>query len=97
MVEMPAAKVEELLKMGQEPVSLEAPIGAGDDAAQLADFIEDEARPPRGQVAKLMREADVQDVLDGLPERERRVIELRYGLDPDGPDDPRGDRQARWA
>ena len=32
-----------------------------------------------------MREADVQDILDGLPMRERRVIELRYGLDPEGP------------
>ena len=86
LVEMPAEKVEELLKLGQEPVSLEAPIGSGDDPAQLADFIEDEVETrPDAQVAKLIREADVQDVLDSLPERERRVIELRFGLDPDGP------------
>ena len=85
-VEMPADKVEELLKMGQEPVSLEAPVGAGDDPAQLGDFIEDEARDrPDAQVTKLMREADVQRVLKSLPYRERRVIELRYGLDPEGP------------
>ncbi len=85
-VEMPPEKVEELLKMGQEPVSLEAPVGAGDDPAALGDFIEDEVRDrPDAQVTKLMREAGVQDVLDGLPLRERRVIELRYGLDPEGP------------
>ncbi len=83
---MPAEKVEELLKLGQEPVSLEAPVGAGDDPAALADFIEDEVHDrPDAQVAKLMREADVQEVLDSLPPRERRVIELRYGLDPEGP------------
>ena len=86
LVEMPPAKVEELLKLGQEPVSLEAPIGSGDEPAQLADFIEDEVETrPDAQVAKLIREADVADVLDSLPARERRVIELRFGLDPDGP------------
>jgi RNA polymerase primary sigma factor len=85
-VEMPPEKVEELLKMGQEPVSLEAPVGSGDDPAALGDFIEDEVRDrPDAQVTKLMREAGVQDVLEGLPLRERRVIELRYGLDPEGP------------
>ena len=84
--EMPADKVEELMKLGQEPVSLEAPVGAGDDTASLGDFIEDEVRDrPDAQVTKVMREAGVQDILDGLPERERRVIELRYGLDPEGP------------
>ena len=85
-VEMPAEKVEELMKMGQEPVSLEAPVGSGDDPAALGDFIEDEVRDrPDAQVTKLMREAGVQDILEGLPVRERRVIELRYGLDPEGP------------
>ena len=84
--DMPAAKVEELLKLGQEPVSLEAPVGAGDDPASLGDFIEDAIGDrPDAQVTKLMREAGVQDVLEGLPLRERRVIELRYGLDPEGP------------
>jgi RNA polymerase primary sigma factor len=85
-VEMPADKVEELIKMGQEPVSLEAPVGSGDDPAALGDFIEDEVRDrPDAQVTKLMREAGVQDILESLPMRERRVIELRYGLDPEGP------------
>jgi RNA polymerase primary sigma factor len=86
LVDMPPEKVEELLKMGQEPVSLEAPVGSGDDPASLGDFIEDEARDrPDAQVARLMRETDVQRVLEGLPDRERQVIELRYGLDPKGP------------
>ena len=86
VVEMPVAKVEELLKMGQEPVSLEAPVGGADDAAQLGDFIQDEPGDrPDEQVAKRMRDADVQEVLARLPDRERRVIELRFGLDPEGP------------
>ncbi len=86
LVEMPPAKVEELLKLGQEPISLEAPVGPGDDPAQLADFIEDDVdERPDAQVARHMRESDVQDVLTALPDRERQVIELRYGLHPDGP------------
>ncbi len=86
VVEMKPAKVEELLKLGQEPLSLESPVGGGDDPASLADFIEDEDHHrPDAQVAKQMRDADVQRVLVTLPDRERRVIELRYGLDPDGP------------
>jgi RNA polymerase primary sigma factor len=85
-VDMPADKVADLLKMGQEPMSLEAPVGAGDDPAQLGDFIEDEVRDrPDAQVTKLLRDAAVQRVLKELPPRERRVIELRYGLDPAGP------------
>jgi len=86
LMEIPAHKVEELLKLGREPVSLEAPVGSGDDPARLSDFIEDEARDrPDAQVAKAIRDSDIQDVLDGLPDRERRVIELRFGLDPQGP------------
>ena len=86
VVEMPAKKVEELLKMGQEPVSLETPVGAGTDAARLGDFIEDEAIDrPQEVVSRLLRDADVQELLANLPARERRVIELRYGLDPAGP------------
>jgi len=86
LVEMPPDKVGELLKLGQEPVSLQAPVGSGDDTAELADFIEDDVgERPDAQVAKLIRESDVQDVLEALPDRERRVIELRYGLHPDGP------------
>jgi len=86
VLEMEVEKVEDLLKIGLDPVSLEAPVGGGEDSAQLGDFIRDEPRDrPDEQVAMLMRDADVQEVLARLPDRERRVIELRYGLDPEGP------------
>jgi len=85
-VEMPPDKVEELLKMSQDPVSLQAPVGAGEDTAEFGDFISDQARDrPEELVSKTLRDENVQALLDGLPSRERRVIELRYGLDPEGP------------
>ena len=86
LVDMPASKVEEILKLGQEPVSLEAPVGAEDGDASLGDFIEDdEGDRPLEIVAQRMRDDDLQHVLQRLPWRERRVIELRYGLSPEGP------------
>ena len=86
VVEMEVDKVEELLKIGQDPVSLEAPVGGAEGSPQLGDLIRDEPGDrPDEQVAVLMRDADVQEVLARLPFRERRVIELRYGLDPEGP------------
>ncbi len=85
-VEMPPDKVEELLKMSQDPVSLQAPVGAGEDTAEFGDFISDEpCDRPEELVSKALRAEDVQQLLDGLPTQERRVIELRYGLDPEGP------------
>jgi RNA polymerase primary sigma factor len=86
LVEMPAAKVEEILKLGQEPVSLEAPVGSEEGDAALGDFIEDSASDrPLEVVANRIRDADLQQVLESLPWRERRVIELRYGLGSEGP------------
>jgi RNA polymerase primary sigma factor len=86
LVEMPPKKVEEILKLGQEPVSLEAPVGGEEGDALLGDFIEDNATDrPLEIVANRIRDADVQAVLDSLPWRERRVIELRYGLGDRGP------------
>ena len=86
LVEMPARKVEEILKLGQEPVSLEAPVGGEDGDASLGDFIEDAATDrPLEIVSKRMRDDDIQKVLDSLSLRERRVIELRYGLGDKGP------------
>jgi RNA polymerase primary sigma factor len=86
LVEMPAKKVEEILKLGQEPVSLEAPVGGEDGDASLGDFIEDAAGDrPLEVVANRIRDADLQKLLDSLPWRERRVIELRYGLGDKGP------------
>jgi RNA polymerase primary sigma factor len=85
-VEMAPNKVEDILKLGQEPVSLEAPVGSDEGDAALGDFIEDAAIDrPLEVVANRIRDADLQDVLQSLPWRERRVIELRYGLVPEGP------------
>ncbi len=86
LVEMPAKKVEEILKLGQEPVSLEAPVGGEEGDASLGEFIEDSATDrPLEIVANRMRDDDLQKVLDSLPWRERKVIELRYGLGEKGP------------
>jgi RNA polymerase primary sigma factor len=86
LVELPASKVEEILKLVQEPVSLEAPVGGDEGDASLGDFIEDEATDrPLEIVSNRMRDRDLQEVLDSLPWRERRVIELRYGLGDKGP------------
>jgi RNA polymerase primary sigma factor len=85
-LELPEEKVEELLKMGQDPVSLESPVGTGDEAAELADFIADDADDrPMEVVARQLRNTAVQTVLGTLGERERHVIELRYGLNGDDP------------
>jgi RNA polymerase primary sigma factor len=86
LVEMPAKKVEEILKLGQEPVSLEAPVGGDEGDAALGDFIEDSATDrPLEIVANRIRDADLQKVLASLGWRERKVIELRYGLGDKGP------------
>jgi RNA polymerase primary sigma factor len=86
-VEMSPDQVEDILKLGQEPVSLEAPVGAdGDGDARLGDFIEDELEGrPLEVVADKLREASLQQALQSLPWRERRVLELRYGLAAAGP------------
>jgi RNA polymerase primary sigma factor len=78
-LDLPAHKVEELMKLSRETVSLEAPMG--DTDASLADFIEDDpmAQPEAIAAEKIMRE-DLAKTLAGLPDRERRIIELRYGL-----------------
>jgi RNA polymerase primary sigma factor len=85
-LEMPEQKVDDLLKLGQDPVSLESPVGTGDESAELADFIADDVDDrPLEVVARQLRDADVLAVLDSLSERERSVIELRYGLAGRGP------------
>ena len=84
-LELPPDEVEDLLGLGQAPVSLEAPVGSEGDA-RLADFIEDsDRRHPHELVAERLRHADLQQALRALPWRERRVIELRYGLASDEP------------
>ena len=73
-------KVREILKISQEPVSLETPIGEEEDS-QLGDFIEDqEATIPVDAVSEIMQKEELNHVLDSLTHRERKVIELRFGL-----------------
>ncbi|MEW5707022.1 MAG: RNA polymerase sigma factor RpoD [Actinomycetota bacterium] len=73
-------KVREILKISQEPVSLETPIGEEEDS-QLGDFIEDqEAEVPADAASFSLLQEQLQEVLDTLSDRERRVIELRFGL-----------------
>jgi RNA polymerase primary sigma factor len=79
-MEMTADRVREILKISQEPVSLETPIGEEEDS-QLGDFIEDgEAVVPPEAASFSMLQEQLSKVLDGLSERERKVIELRFGL-----------------
>ena len=83
-LDLPADKVEELLELARETVSLEAPMG--DTEASLADFIEDEhTRQPDQLAARKIMKEDLRKTLDGLPERERKIIELRYGLNGNDP------------
>ncbi len=73
-------KVREILKISQEPVSLETPIGEEEDS-QLGDFIEDkEAQVPVDAASFRLLQEQLRGVLSELNEREKRVIELRFGL-----------------
>jgi len=73
-------KVREILKISQEPVSLETPIGEEEDS-QLGDFIEDsDAVAPVDAVSDIVQKEDPAQVLGSLTHRERKVIELRFGL-----------------
>lgn len=74
-------KVREILKIAQEPVSLETPIGEEDDS-HLGDFIEDhEAQSPADHAAYELLKEQLEDVLDTLTDREENVLRLRFGLD----------------
>jgi RNA polymerase primary sigma factor len=74
------AKLQKILQSAEEPVSLERPVG-DEDSSQLGDFIEDdEAMEPMDAAAREMLRDQVQSALAGLSERERQVLELRFGL-----------------
>jgi RNA polymerase primary sigma factor len=78
-------KVREILKISQEPVSLERPVGDTNDT-NLADFIADEeAVKPIEAVSEILQKEEVTKVLSTLPHRERKVIELRFGLNGEDP------------
>ena len=79
-MDMSADRVREIQKISQEPVSLETPIGEEEDS-QLGDFIEDsQAVVPADAASFSMLQEQLTQVLDGLADRERKVIELRFGL-----------------
>ena len=80
-MDMPVEKVREIMKIAQEPVSLETPIGEEEDS-HLGDFIPDDDIPAPAEAAAftLLKEQLI-EVLDTLTERERKVLRLRFGLD----------------
>lgn len=80
-MDLPPEKVREILKIAQEPVSLETPIGEEDDS-HLGDFIEDsDAQSPSDHAAYELLKEQLEDVLDTLTDREENVLRLRFGLD----------------
>jgi len=80
-VGMPPERVREIQRISQEPVSLEAPVGDEDDSL-LGDFVEDPgAIAPADAAARALLTEAVEEALEQLSERERRVVRLRFGLD----------------
>jgi RNA polymerase primary sigma factor len=79
-LEMTTEEVREILRMAQLPVSLEKPIGEEEESS-LGDFVPDEqAESPFDTASLSLRREDIENALSSLPERERQVIELRFGL-----------------
>ncbi len=84
-LEMSCEEVREILRMAQLPVSLEKPIGEEEESA-LGDFVPDEmAESPFDTASTSLRREDIELALSSLPERERKVIELRFGLSGEQP------------
>ena len=79
-LECTSREVREILRMAQQPVSLEKPIGE-EEESELGDFVEDEsAESPFETASTNLRKENVRKALDALPQREREVIEMRFGL-----------------
>jgi RNA polymerase primary sigma factor len=79
-IHLPVERVRTVLKMAQQPISLQAPVGDSDDTS-FGDFIEDKgAENPSDQTAISLLKERIRDVLDTLTERERQVLEQRFGL-----------------
>ncbi len=80
-LEMPSEKVREVMRVAQEPVSLETPIGEEEDS-HLGDFIPDEEAPaPADAASHLLLKEQLRDVLETLTPRESKVLSLRFGLE----------------
>ena len=79
-MDMPVERVREILKISQEPVSLETPIGEEEDS-HLGDFIQDDNVPvPAEAAAQTLLKEQLDEVLDTLTEREQKVLRLRFGM-----------------
>ncbi|MFW6195249.1 MAG: RNA polymerase sigma factor RpoD [Chloroflexota bacterium] len=79
-MEITPDRVLQIQKMSQDPVSLETPVGTGEDS-QLGDFIQDQSTPDPSELASdYLRKDHIREVLQTLTERERQVLELRFGF-----------------
>ena len=79
-LDMPVEKVREIQRVAQEPVSLETPIGEEEDS-HLGDFIPDDDAPaPADAASSMLLKEQLNEVLDTLTAREKKVLEMRFGL-----------------
>ena len=79
-LQLAAAKVRRIMRIAQEPMSLETPVGTEDNSS-LGDFIEDDSLPgPADQASRHLLKEQMNEILSGLSERERKVLEMRFGL-----------------
>lgn len=79
-IQLPVERVRAVLKMAQQPISLQSPVGDSDDTS-FGDFIEDKgAENPSDMTAAVLLKEKIKDVLETLTERERQVLEQRFGL-----------------
>jgi len=80
-LDMPVERVREIMRIAQDPVSLETPIGEEEDS-HLGDFIPDDEAPAPAEAASLMLlKEQLNDVLSTLTDREAKVLKLRFGLE----------------
>ncbi len=80
-LERASAKVQRILRLSQEPISLETPVGSEENSF-LGDFIEDESLPgPVDEASRQLLKEQMEEILKGLSEREREVLRMRFGLD----------------
>ncbi|KKU22142.1 MAG: RNA polymerase sigma factor [Candidatus Nomurabacteria bacterium GW2011_GWA1_46_11] len=81
-MDLPVEKVRNIQKISQEVVSLESPIGDDDDKSTLADFIQDEkSLTPTQLTSQELLKDQIRDIIQDLTERERKILEMRFGLD----------------
>jgi RNA polymerase primary sigma factor len=79
-LQVAAAKVRRIMRIAQEPMSLETPVGTEENSS-LGDFIEDDSLPgPADQASRHLLKEQMTEILSGLSERERKVLEMRFGL-----------------